>query len=207
MGLITMNPVHNVTGVVLAGGRSCRMGTNKALLDIAGRSMIDRVVQEMARLYNNILLVAGKTEDYAYLGLPLIDDIYPGCGPLGGIHAGLKTSRTPYIFVAGCDMPFVRAELMACLLPHARDHDVVIPRDGDYLEPLFAVYGKGCLQSMEQMLKDKRCKITGFYDQVRVKYIDRNDLERCAGSDKCFINVNTPDELAAARRVAEDGEI
>lgn len=207
MRLIAMNPVRDTTGVILAGGRSRRMGTDKALLDIAGRSMIDRVVQEMARLFDNIMLVSGKRDEYLYLGLQIIGDIYPGCGPLGGIHAGLKAASTPYIFVVGCDMPFVRAELMACLLPHARDHDVVIPREGDYLEPLLAIYGKGCLAPVEHMLQKKRCKITGFYEQVRVKYIDRKDMERCAGSDKCFINVNTPDELAAARRVAEDGEI
>jgi molybdopterin-guanine dinucleotide biosynthesis protein A len=199
---------NNVTGVILAGGKSRRMGTDKALLDVGSSSMIKRVAQEMARLFKSIL-VAGSKDDYLDLGMPVISDIYPGCGPLGGIHAGLTAANTPYIFVVGCDMPFISAELMACLLSHVRGHDVIIPRDSKtgYHEPLFAVYGKNCIIPVENMLKENRIKVTGFHTQVRVKYIERKEMEHCAGSDKCFINVNTPDELAAARRAVEDGEI
>ncbi len=169
--------------------------------------MIDRVAQELFRLFDKVLLVTGEIDHRSYSGLHIVRDIYPGLGPLGGIHAGLKAAGTEYIFVTGCDMPFVRAELMACLLPHARGYDVVIPRDGEYVEPLFAVYGKGCVEPIENMLKEKKRQIKGFFPKVRVKYIDRKEMEQCAGSANCFINVNTPEELAAARRMAEDGEV
>jgi Molybdopterin-guanine dinucleotide biosynthesis protein A len=104
-------------------------------------------------------------------------------------------------------MPFVRAELMACLLDDILGYDIVILWDGEYVEPLFAVYGKGCIAPMESLLKEKRCNIKGFFHQVRVKYMDRKEMEQRVGSDKCLISVNTPEELAAARRMLEDGEV
>ncbi|GBF34209.1 molybdopterin-guanine dinucleotide biosynthesis protein MobA [Desulfocucumis palustris] len=202
-----MIQMNSVTGVVLAGGKSGRMGTDKAVLNIGGRSMLDRVMHELFRLFDQVLLVTGEADQRGYPGVRVIRDIYPGCGPLGGIHAGLKAAGTPYIFVTGCDMPFVRAELMACLLDHAPGYDLVIPRKGEYVEPLFAVYGKGCIGPAENMLREKKYNIRGFFPEVRVKYIDRKEMEQCAGSDRCFINVNTPEELAEARRMSEDGEV
>lgn len=197
----------SVTGVVLAGGKSLRMGTNKAVLEIGGKKMLDRVVAELSAVCSEIVLVAGESEPYRYLGLPVLADIYPGCGPLAGIHTGLVAAKTPYIFVVGCDMPFIKAELMYCMAGQAKDHDVIIPRDGEYLEPLFALYGKGCIIPIENRLKKKRYKTTGFFPDVRVKYINRQELSCACDMRNIFININTPAELEGARRIVDDGEV
>lgn len=198
--------MKSVTGVILAGGKSLRMGTNKAALKIGGRKMLDRVVEELSGVLSEIIVVAGEAEPYRYLGLPVVGDIYPGCGPLGGIHAGLVTAKTPYIFVVGCDMPFIKGGLISCLSVLAGGYDVIIPRDGEYVEPLFALYGKGCIIPIEKRLKESRYKITGFFPEVRVKYIDRQELACAYDIGNIFTNVNTPAELDRARRIAEDGE-
>ncbi|SHJ08474.1 molybdenum cofactor guanylyltransferase [Desulfofundulus thermosubterraneus] len=192
------------TGVVLVGGGSSRMGANKALIRFGGEKLLDRVVVRMQEAFARLILITNDPDKYNYLGLPVIGDIYPGRGPLSGIHAGLCAASTPYIFVVACDMPFVDPKLALYLARQAPGFDVVVVRDGPYLEPLFAVYGRGCLEPIESILRrGLRARVVDFFPAVRVKYIERGNLSDFAGVDKVFMNINTPQDLERALQFLE----
>jgi molybdopterin-guanine dinucleotide biosynthesis protein A len=189
-----------VTGVIQAGGRSTRMGGEpKALLDLGGRRIIDRVVDALSAVLPDLLVVTNTPDAYAFLGLPMTPDALPDSGSLGGIYSGLRAVQGDAIFTVACDMPFLTPAAIRLILQHARDADVVIPRVGDQLETLHALYGLGCLAPMEARITAGKLKITGFFPDVRVLEIPEAEISRVADPSVIFMNVNTPDELARAR--------
>jgi molybdopterin-guanine dinucleotide biosynthesis protein A len=187
-------PLQDVTGVILAGGRSSRMGRDKALLEVDGVPLFERVLSVMAPFFSR-LLIAGERPDLARPDLPFVPDIYPGSA-LGGLHAGLTAAETPWIFVAACDMPYPSPALIRQILACRQGFDVVVPRTATGLEPLFALYGKGCLAPMEAMLRQGSCRIYDFYDEVKVRVLTAEELP--AGADRAFVNINTPDDYGRA---------
>jgi molybdopterin-guanine dinucleotide biosynthesis protein A len=189
-----------VTGVVQAGGKSARMGGEpKALMEVGGRRIVERVVAAIAPVVDDVLVVTNTPERYAFLGLPMVGDVFPDHGALGGIYSGLAAASGDVAFTVACDMPFVRADVVRLVVAHAAGADVVIPRLGEYLETMHAAYGKACLAPMEECLRAGRLKIVGFFDRVRVREISEADVRALADPDVVFMNVNTPDELARAR--------
>jgi molybdopterin-guanine dinucleotide biosynthesis protein A len=189
-----------VTGVVQAGGRSTRMGgAPKALLEIGGRRIVERVVAAIAPVVDDVLVVTNTPEQYAFLGLPKVGDVFVDHGSLGGINSGLAAASGDVAFTVACDMPFVRTSVVRLVVERAAGADVVIPRVGEYLETMHAAYAKACLGPMEDCLRAGRLKITGFFARVRVREIAEADVRALADPDLVFMNVNTPDELARAR--------
>jgi molybdopterin-guanine dinucleotide biosynthesis protein A len=189
-----------VTGVIQAGGKSTRMGgTPKALLELGGRRIIERVVAVIRSVVDDVLIVTNTPELYAFLGLPTVADVFPDHGSLGGIYSGLAAATGDAAFTVACDMPFLRADVARLVIARAAEGDVVIPRVGDQLETLHAVYGKRCLGPMEERLRAGRLKIVGFFDAVRVLEIPEPDIARHADPAVVFMNVNTPEELERAR--------
>ena len=189
-----------IVGVVQAGGRSTRMGGEpKALLDLGGRRIIDRVIDALAAVLPDLLLVTNTPDVYAGLGVPMVPDAYPGAGSLGGIYSGLRAAAGDAAFTVACDMPFLDPAVMRLIVARAGDADVVIPRVGGQLETLHAMYGRRCLGPMEQRIAAGRLKITGFFEDVTVVEVAEAEIRRLADPDVVFMNVNTPDELARAR--------
>ena len=133
------------TGIILAGGSSSRLGQNKALARVAGRSLIEWVVDVLRPLVSDLLLVTQSgcpilaAEPWVDLDLLTVADVYPDVGTLGGLHAGLHTMRTEYGLVVGCDMPLLNADLLRFMIAQACGYDVVMPRIGKYHEPLHAL--------------------------------------------------------------------
>jgi molybdopterin-guanine dinucleotide biosynthesis protein A len=197
----------NVTGVIQAGGRSTRMGGRpKALLDLGGRRIIERVVDAIAPSVSDLLIVTNTPDLYAYLAIPMVADVYPDHGSLGGIYSGLFAARGDAAFTVACDMPFLHPAVIRLLVDRAGEADVVIPRVGDQLETLHAVYGKACLPAIEARLAAGRLKIVGFFESVRVLEIPEADVARHGDPAVLLMNVNTPEELERARAiVAERG--
>lgn len=192
-----------VTGVVQAGGKSTRMGgAPKALMELGGRRIVERVVDAIAPVVDNVLVVTNTPELYYFLGLPMVGDVFPDHGSLGGIYSGLAAADGDAAFTVACDMPFLSAEVARLVIGRASEADVVIPRVGDQLETLHAVYGKACLPAMERRLRAGRFKIVGFFDEVRVLEIDEAAVRRLVDPAIVFMNVNTPAELARARGLA-----
>jgi len=192
-----------VTGVIQAGGQSTRMGGHpKALLEVGGRPVIRRVIDALAPVLDDLLIVTNTPELYAPLGLPLTGDVLPGAGALGGILSGLRAIGGEAALTVACDMPFLDREVVRLLVERAPEGDVVIPRVRGHLETLHAVYGKTCLPHIEAQVLAGRLKIAGFFDQVRVVEIGEAEIARRADPWRVFINVNTPDDLARARALA-----
>ena len=195
-----------VTGVIQAGGKSTRMGGEpKALVELGGKRIIERAVDVLGSVLSDLLIVTNTPELYAFLGLPMVPDVFPDRGSLGGIYSGLKAAKGDGAFTVACDMPFLKAEVVRLIVSHAGEADVVIPKVGDQYETLHACYAKVCLPHMAAALQAKRFKVIGFFPQVKVLEIAESEVARLADPHLCFMNVNTPDELARARSLLEAG--
>jgi len=193
-----------VTGVVQAGGKSTRMGGRpKALIQLGGRSIVERVVAALTPVVDGVLVVTNTPELYAFLGLPMVADVYPDHGSLGGIYSGLSAAGE-IAFTVACDMPFLHPEVVRLVVARAGEGDVVIPRVGEQYETMHAAYGKACLPHIEERLRTGRLKIVGFFDRVRVVEIGEAEIARFRDPAVAFMNVNTPDELERARALAAE---
>lgn len=181
----------DVTAVILAGGRSRRMGQDKATIEIAGETLFARTLATMRRLFSRVL-IAGNRPDLVRADVPCVPDIYPGSA-LGGIHGGLSAAPTDWIFVAPCDLAFPDPDLVRIILGHKEGHDIVVIKTPDGLEPVFALYHKNCLAAMEKMLEQGNYRIYDFYDQVRVCYLDAEILP--VSWKIALLNLNTPEDL------------
>jgi len=189
-----------ITGVIQAGGKSARMGGQpKALLELGGRRIIDRVVDVVRAVADDLLIVTNTPELYAGLGLPMVADVFPDHGSLGGIYSGLKAAPGEAAFTVACDMPFLLPDVARLVTSRADRADVVLPRVGGQLETLHACYAKSCLAPMERRLRAGQLKIIGFFGDVRVLEIAEAEVARFRAPELVFMNVNTPEELARAR--------
>jgi len=187
-----VNFIPDVTGVILAGGQSSRMGSNKALLPFQGGRFIEAIYRRFTELFPEVLLVTNNPGQYDFLPCRKVADLYPGMGALAGLHSGLQHAAMPHIFAAACDMPWLNSALIRRLAGLRDTADVVIPHGENGLEPLHAIYGRQCLGPMEESLAADRRRIVSFFPQVRVHQLSR---ERVAATDPdfdSFRNVNTP---------------
>jgi len=194
-----------ITGVVQAGGKSTRMGGDpKALMELGGRPIVARVLDVVRQVTERVLLVTNTPELYAFLGLPMVPDVFPEGGSLGGIYSGLRAAPGEAAFTVACDMPFLSAPVARLVLARAGEADVVAPRIGEQWETLHACYGKACLGPMERRLREGQLRITGFFEDVRVLAITEAEVAAVGDPARVFMNVNTPDELARARALGAD---
>jgi len=189
------------TGIVLAGGKSSRMGFNKALIEFGGKRLIETAVDRLSGLFPEVLIVANDPDLYAHLGMPVIPDLIPGSGSLGGLYTGLASASHPTAFFAACDMPFLNPDLISLLVREAEGWDVVVPRVAGELHPLHAVYAKPCLPYMKEAIEGGRLKIAGFFPKVRVKPIDEPALRTVDPDLLGLMNLNTPLELERAEAI------
>lgn len=192
-----------VSGIVLAGGRSRRLGTNKAVVRVGGVRLIERVLGHMRQLCDDLVIVTNEPAPYRDLGERLVGDVWPGMGSLGGIYSGLRAARYDRGLVAGCDMPFLNAGLLRLMIDLSRDYDVVIPRlDDGRMEPLHAVYGRACLEPMEAQLQASDLRIINILPHLRVRYLEQGELEALDPQHLSFFNVNTRQDLERAQALA-----
>ena len=202
-------PGEGVSGIVLAGGQSRRLGRDKAVELLGGKPMIRRVLERVAGLTSeNIVVVADEARGNA---LPLLEDtrvavdVHPGMGSLGGIFSGLAAAGNEWAIVAACDMPFLNADLLGYLLSLREGADVVAPVVAGRPEPTHALYSRECLPFIEERLRAEELKITGFYGRVRVCYVEERDILRFDPELLSFFNVNSPQDLERALALAAAG--
>ena len=192
----------DVTGAILVGGLSRRMGRDKALLTFGGKPLVERVINAFRPLFARIVFVGDRGERFASYGLPVLPDIYPGSA-LGGLHAALVQAGTPYIFASACDVPWPEPRVIEQLVSLRKGYDVVVPRTEGGLDPLFAVYGTACIPAMERMLRESNYRIYDFYPEVRTRYVEPAELAGFITPGKTFVNVNTPQEFEIIRQREE----
>jgi len=191
-----------VSAAIMAGGRSRRMGRDKAWLDLGdGRPIVRRVIDALSEVADEVLIVANDPR-YATLGPRVVPDRFPDGGALGGIATGVGAASHPTVLVAACDMPFLRADLWRLLLSRAGEADVVIPRVAGEYETLHAVYTKACVPAMERALAAGRMRVISFFDDVRVRTVEEDELRAIDPDLASLTNLNTPEELDAARKRA-----
>lgn len=191
-------PIHRlqeVTGVILAGGKSTRYGSNKAFACIDGVPLIERVIQVMGAVFENMLLITNTPEEYAHLGLPMKGDLIKGLGPMGGVYTGLKSISGESGFFVACDMPYLNATLIRRILEMRGVSDAVVPRLGAMVEPLHALYTKGCIGAIEELIRAGNHQILRFFARVRVQYVDEELLRTYDGDLRFLANVNRPRDL------------
>jgi molybdenum cofactor guanylyltransferase len=191
--------------IILSGGKSSRMGTNKALLKINEKTNIERIADTLKVSFNDIILVTNQPEDYQFLGLKMVSDHYPGHGPLAGVHAGLLASASDTNFVVACDMPFVSVELAEVLVKKCGDYDAVIPVINGVQHPLFSVFHKRVNGAVAHSIEMGKLRMKHLLDTLNVLYVTEKDLQECGSMDldRVFFNMNHPNEYEDAKRWAE----
>lgn len=194
--------MREITGIILAGGESQRLGRNKALLELRGRSLLARVVARVRPLCTEVIVVGGPGVVAQVQRTRCVADIYPGHGALGGIHAGLQAARTEYNLVVACDMPFLNPDLVRYMIERLEGYDVVIPRLGGLSEPLHAIYSRNCLGPIEQILTQGGGRIISFFPQVRLRYIEASEVDRFDPLHRSFFNINTAEDWRRAQNWA-----
>ena len=197
-----MNGLFNdITGVILVGGESRRMGgLDKALLDIAGQPLVGRIIEAMQCCFTGLLLVGDRPERFARYHLPVVPDSYPGSS-LGGLYTGLHAAKTDCIFVSSCDIPFSNPELIRLICADTATYDAVIPATEGGLEPLFALYHKSCLAAMQTALEAGNFRITALLQQLQTKTIAVEQVVQIDTTGRSLFNINTPEEYAACKGV------
>jgi molybdopterin-guanine dinucleotide biosynthesis protein A len=191
----------DVTAFILAGGKSTRMGSDKAVLNWDSSNLLARAM-ETARSVTPDLKIVGSREKFASFA-PVVEDIFPGRGPLAGIHAALIGSSADLNLMLAVDMPFVTGEFLQYLIGQARSADDVIaavPRSGGRLQPLCAIYRRSFAVHAEESLKAGRNKINSLFDSIPTHVIEENEIQAAGFSSTIFRNVNTPEDLNLARR-------
>ena len=190
----------DVTAFVLAGGQSTRMGREKAMLELGGSTLLERALQLALTVAAEAMVVGSRGEFERYGRL--LEDVYPGQGPLGGIHAALWASPTDLNLILAVDTPFLEARFLEFLVAQARESGAVVtlPRTADGFHPLAAVYRRSFRETAEQALAEGRNKIDALFAQVETRVLEEEELRRFAFAPAIFENLNTPEELERARR-------
>jgi len=191
--------------IVLAGGKSLRLGQNKARETIGDKSLLERAVFQLGSFHSDIIIVAAAKQSLPQLiGYPRVRkviDAYPGTGPLGGIYSGLAASDSFYNLVVACDMPFLNQALLDYMIQLSVNFDLVIPRLGDLVEPLHAIYTKECLAPIERLLKQGRLGVRELFTLVKVRYLETDEIDRFDPQHLSFFNINTKADLEMARKL------
>jgi len=184
-----------MTGIILSGGKSIRMGENKAFIKIGGVPIIQRIHTLFTRLFDEVMIITDQKELYLSLNTKIYNDLIPNQGVLGGLFTGLFFSSYPYSFCVACDMPFLKESVIKYLIKKLNSYDVIVPRTKDGLHPLHAIYHKNCLEPIKKMIKEKKYRIIDFYPMVKTKVIEDDELIFIDQMRESFMNVNTPEEL------------
>ena len=192
-----------VAGVILAGGLSSRFGSNKAFSRFDGERLVQRLCKTVAAATDRVMLITNTPEDYAFLGLESRQDLVPRCGPIGGIYTALRTANAPLCLCVACDMPFIRPEFLEYMVGQAPGYDVVVPMHDGREEPLCALYRVACIPSIEERIRARRYKITGFFESVRVLRLSPGDAG--VHDEDMFFNINNRTDYDEAVKRLKDG--
>lgn len=188
-----------MTGVILSGGENRRMGEDKAFLSLAGKPMIEHVLDVLRRVCTGIIIVTNAPERYATYGAAVVTDILDLRGPLTGIYSGLSRSEEEYNFVTACDMPFLNADLISYMAVQAAGFDVTLPETAAGLaEPLHAVYHRRLLPLIKARLAEGKREIRGILEKAKVRRISSMEIDRFDPERRSFINLNTRNEYEEA---------
>ena len=187
--------IKGVTGLILAGGKSSRFGKNKALVEVGGIRLIERVIRVMGCVFQQVIIITNTPDEYAYLNLPMIEDLIKGLGPLGGLYTGLEFISTEAGFFVACDMPFLSEPLIRYITTFRDEFDVILPKIDWKIEALHGLYNRRCLPAIRELIDSRQYQVIRFFSKMRVKYLDEAEIRKYDPQLKTFFNINEPREL------------
>jgi len=195
-----------LTVVIQAGGQSSRMGEDKALKLFLGRPLIERVIENLSPIADEMIVTTNRPAEYGFLNQRLTADLKPGRGALGGLYTAIASASHPFVAVAACDMPFASKNFFesAYSLMVKEEADVVIAKTDEGFEPLHALYRREtCLPAIEAAIDADQWKVIAWFPQVKVRTLSPDELKAFDPSGLCFWNVNTPEEFSKAEGLAK----
>jgi molybdopterin-guanine dinucleotide biosynthesis protein A len=196
----------DISCIVLAGGKSTRLGHDKVLEQFGNTSLLEQVISRINPLGQEIIIVTAKERTFIQLAsrpkVKVVSDIFPGQGSLGGIYTGLVKSNSFYNLVVAADMPFLNVPLLRNMIIMADGYDFILPRVNGLFEPLHAVYSRNCIPPIKKILNQGRKVIIELFKYVKVRYIETDEVDKFDPQHLSFFNINTPEELEMARRLA-----
>ena len=195
---------NELPGVILAGGRSRRFGSNKALSRLGDRTVLEHVIASLHPLCDPITIIAKEREPYLPFGLPVVADTFEASGPIAGLATALQLNRSGLVVVAGCDLPFIKTALLRHLLSLLEDYDAVVPYYPDRFQPLCALYRPGCLPFLMEMMEERKRNLQGLFRKIKTRKIAPQELAPY-DPEKVFFNINTPSDLETASRMMKEG--
>jgi molybdopterin-guanine dinucleotide biosynthesis protein A len=191
----------NISGIILAGGKNSRMGTNKAFLKINGVRLIDNVLGIYREIFDEIIIVTNDPLAYIeFTDAIIVTDIYQEKGALGGIYTGLFYASQKYSFAVACDMPSLDKDFILYMIEQTGKHDIIVPENAEGFQPLHAVYSRNCLPAIKRLLTADKLKITGFYKEMRLLKITEEKIKPFNQDGRLFLNINTPEDLKVRDR-------
>lgn len=193
--------IENCSAVILSGGKNTRMGgQNKAFLPLGKGRFLDRIVDTLSPLFDDIIIATRQPDLYHEWHLPTAVDVFDIRSPLAGIHAGLIQAKNDFAFITSCDIPLLKRETVQVLTRAIEPGiSVVVPASGTYLQPLCAIYAKRCSSIIEELLDKNEVKVDRLFDRLRVRHIDYSQFEAVDPNLDSFFNINTPADLAVVR--------
>ncbi|MEQ1791683.1 MAG: molybdenum cofactor guanylyltransferase [Nitrospiraceae bacterium] len=192
---------RDITGVLLAGGKSRRMGEDKRYLVVGEQTLLERGLAVLRSIFQEVLVVIAQDSPVLDVETRIVRDLVPDCGSLGGLYTGLTEATTPYVFVVACDMPFLDQAVISQFTSRRTSADIVMAKLAGRLHPMHALYSKRCLPVIEQMVLARQLKIQEILscESLLVQYVTEADLVGIDPSGHSFQNVNTPEDLEVAR--------
>ena len=193
--------ISDVTGVLLAGGKSRRMGQDKRLLSVGDETLYTRSVSVLRAIFERVVVVVAQDSPLVAFDAPVLRDVIPDCGSLGGLYTGLKEAGTQWVFAVACDMPFLDPGTIRHFTGLKGEGDVIMAKLRNGFQPMHALYHRNCLPIMEQLIQAQDFKIHRLaeHPELRVHIVTPEELSRVDPAGRSFYNVNTPADLAAAR--------
>jgi molybdopterin-guanine dinucleotide biosynthesis protein A len=194
----------NISCIILVGGKGLRLRRDKAAQIINGESLLQRAVSQLSPFGGDIIIVTAKGQPISrltsYPSLMVVADTYPGKGPLGGIHTGLAASNSPYNLVVACDMPFLNQALLHYMIQLVDSFDLVVPRLGEMVEPLHAIYSRNCLPIIDNMIKQGNLSVNRLLPLVKTRYVEAEEIDRFDPEHLSIFNINTKADLELAKQ-------
>lgn len=192
-----------ISGIILAGGKSSRMKFNKAFAEIGGQRIIDILINRFQKNFAQTIIISNEPQLFSNLGVQVYTDLVPGRGPLSGIHAGLIRARYDRVFVCGCDMPFVSIKIVEYLLDRLGEHDSAVTEIEGWLQPTAAVYSRRCLPLLTESLERGWLKLIRlFHEQLDAVVVNESELAAFGNVNELFFNINDVDDLEKAQAIA-----
>lgn len=193
--------LRQISGIILAGGESVRIGQEKAFLEIGGKTLIGEQKDTLGKIFDEVIVVANILDNFTNFHSRVVKDIIPDSGPLGGLYSGLSVSSNVYSFLIGCDMPFINLNLINYMANQIEDNDIVVPLTSRGIETLFAFYSLACLGTIRRLIESNNLRLSDVLYHHKVRYIAQEEIRKIDPQEHSFFNINSPEDYKQAKRI------